>query len=272
MRRSSKSTEMNRRRFLRNSAGWALGAGGILVPRLIRASAFTENVTQYLGAQPAISNHPYMPEPASLTGWWILSGDGNDYSGNGANLTFGATPNYAAGQNGGLSFQAGAGTGQTYAFTSAPACNGWTSFSCSFWFLQAGFGTGAGRFFEKGANNEITFCGQTTLPGQGFYAPLGGSAFANTFTDIIGGVWANYVITGIAGSTQQVYGNGSLLVSGTGGTPSSPTGSIYFCTYGGSPGSFQMGGNMQDVRFWKNVVLTSTEISNLFAAGAAFHT
>jgi Concanavalin A-like lectin/glucanases superfamily len=269
MRPSSKSTELSRRRFLRNAAGWAL-AGGIFVPRLIRASAFTDNVTQYLGVNPPVSPAPYNPYPPS--GWWLLNSNGNDSSGNGANLTIVGTATYVTGENSvansALTLGAGGGSGGTYAYTSAPACNGWTSFSLSFWVYVTGVGTGAARFIEKGFNSEITIGSQDIDDYQGFFSTLGGSGFDNVWNYEPNG-WYNMVYVGTAGGTQSVYLNSGLVAGpGTAGTPASATGDIYLSTSGGSPGSGETPCYMQDIRFWKNEVLNTTQIGLLYAAGA----
>lgn len=79
----------------------------------------------------------------------------------------------------------------------------------------------------------------------------------------------NYCFVGTSGGTQSVYINGSLSVGpNAAGTVSATSNNIYFATYGGSPGSFQIPGYLQDVRFWKNEVLTGTQITNLYNAGA----
>ena len=258
MRPSSKSIDINRRRFLRNAAGWAL-AGGIFVPKLIQAQAFTDNVRQYLGAQGP--SGPSLPTPS---GWWLLDNNGNDSSGNGATLTFGSTPTFTTGKNGNPN--TALEVDPNYAYVAATACNGWTSFTWSFWFYQTGCGTGAGRFIEKGANNEITFGGNDGTCNQAFYQPLGQNSLANEFSTT-SNVWVNYLINGTVGSTQNVYANGSFVSSSIGGTPASTANDIYLGTYGGSLGSYQVPGYLQDVRFWKNTLLTSTQIMQLYTAG-----
>lgn len=261
---------MNRRRFLRNATGWAL-AGGIFVPRLIRANAFEHNVSEYLGAQAAGNVPVYNPYPPS--GWWLMKGNGNDSSGNGASLTITGTQTYVTGENSvanaALTVGAVGGTGGTYASVAASACNGWSSFSCSLWFYQTGVGQGASRFFEKGGNNEITFGSYATNAATGFFSTLGSAGTFNGTFGVNVGIWYHYVFLGTAGATQAVYQNGAQVVSPyAAGTPAVTTGSIFFATYGGSPGSFTTPGYIQDVRFWKNEVLTGTQITNLYNAGA----
>lgn len=258
---------MYRRKFIKNGLLFVTGASafGIITPRDLKSEIYFPP-EQYPGA-----SGPYNPYPPS--GWWLLNGNGNDSSGNGANLTISGGATYVTGQNSvansALTVGAVGGSGGPYAFVSAPACNGWTSFSCSLWFYQTGVGTGASRFFEKGSNDEITFGSYAGASNQGFFAPLGGSSFSGTFGTNVG-IWYNYVFLGTAGGTQSTYQNGVLVGAvGVAGTPAATTNSIYFSTYGGSPGSFTTPGYIQDVRFWKNEVLNLSEIGLLYAAGAS---
>lgn len=88
---------MNRRNFIKNATGWALGAGGILVPKLIHASGFTLEDQAFMGTvgTPAASGF----YTANLLAWWQLNGNGNDSSGNGNNLTLVGSPTFGTGKN-----------------------------------------------------------------------------------------------------------------------------------------------------------------------------
>jgi hypothetical protein len=269
MRPSSKSTELSRRRFLRNAAGWAL-AGGIFVPRLIRASAFTDNVTQYLGANSPMG--PYMPSPANLKGWWLMAGNGNDSSGNGATLNFNATPTFVTGQSGvaNTAYVIGA-TSSDWASVTAPACNGYSEFSLSFWFYLTACGNMFGRLWEKGANNEITVTlNYNTSCNQLAVQTLGSNTLAAADSSISLNTWYNCLVTFATGSpTGTVFLNINGVSIGSGVSATGATNNtIYVGTYGGSPGTDQAIGYMQDIRFW-NSPLNGSQAMQLYAAGAA---
>ena len=262
---------MNRRQFLKGAM--AVSAGGILCPQTIvraKSAAWLNSKRKLKASQSPMG--PYMPNPANLRGWWLMAGNGNDSSGNGATLNFNATPTFVTGQSGvaNTAYVIGATTSD-WASVTAPACNGYSQFSLSFWFYLTACGNMFGRLWEKGANNEITVtlnyntsCNQLALQG------LGGSTLAAADNSISLNTWYNCLVTFAPGSpagTVFLNINGVSIGSAASNTPTTNK-TIYVGTYGGSPGTDQAIGYMQDIRFW-NSTLSGSQAMQLYAAGAA---
>lgn len=209
------------------------------------------------------------PFSADLAGWWRLAGNGNDSSGNGATLTFTGTTTFVTGQQGVPNTAYTIGNG-SYASVAATACNSWTTFSLSFWFLKNDSANLNGRLVEKGGNSEITCTGNVGNFTSVASAIFGTSGYSVQATGINQNQWYHFCVT-VSGSgtlTETLYINGTAIGTATGTLPSATNNSIFLGTFGGGPGSFQLVGLLQDIRFWKNRVLMATEVATLFEEGA----
>ena len=260
---------MYRRKFIKNGLLFITGSAafGIITPRKSKAGIY------FPPEQFPAAAGPYNPYPPSA--WWLLNSNGLDSSGNGATLSFTGAQTYVTGQNGvpNSAYTIGGGS---YASVTAPACNNWTTFSLSFWFYETTCGPQFGRFWEKGANSEITASGVYANSGDCdtvVIQNLGGNTAAIQDNAISQNAWYHYVATFDfpvpPSGPLTFYINGVQIGTSLQNTVSSTTNSIYLGTYGGSPGSYQMIGYLQDIRFWNNLTITQAQVTALYNAGAA---
>lgn len=258
---------MNRRKFIRNSAGIFIPS--IFIPRLIRAQAFSSRDAAFIGSTKPASGAASSTLLTSLAAYYKLE-DVNDSGINAANLTNHGTVTFITGKvNNAANFVS---TSSQYLDIVSGTSNqfGTGNFSFTFWFKTSTVGVFI-QLINKGGRgaNSSWYLEITGGQVQGNVTDSGGNQV--NMSDAAGGSNNNayhlvVVTANRAGNLVFYLDNvqkSSNSMAGATGTVSNATG----LEIGGSSGPVNLyDGLIDECGLWSKV-LSSTEITNLWNGG-----
>jgi hypothetical protein len=259
---------MNRRKFITRATAWAL-SGGIFVPKLIQASAFTDNVREYLAAQVPKSGGGSFPS-GSLADWQF-NNNANDSSGNGNNGTLVGSPSFTTGQNsaanGAVSLNGSSqyvNFGSVGNFTSG-------SFTISTWVNAASLSGDGPVILGNGVYHVSGYYLQVLVGGQVLFGCETSTEYiTSTASGVVStGSWYNIVVVCTIGGQAQIYINGvaSATTQQTIVGVTSASTSFLVGAYDSASPTDYFDGYVDETAIWASA-LTSTQVGNIYSGNA----